>query len=185
LIGNPTPIKIQIRSEDSKLPRLSGEGDAVIQTLALVALSWALLGLAPGPADSSAGSPRVILPDSRVLQLELARTPLAWARGYMYRETISREEGMLFLFSESSFHSMWMKNCKVTLDIMWLDEEKKVVHLETKVPPCQEEPCPNFLSMRKARYVLEIQGGTALDSGVRVGVPLRFEGVDWGLPVPR
>ena len=103
----------------------------------------------------------------------------------MYREKVGRQEGMLFLFPDSSFHSFWMKNCKVALDIMWLDEEKKVVHLETELPPCHQEPCPSYFPMKKARYVLEIQSGSALDSGVRVGLPLRFEGVNWGATVSR
>ena len=36
---------------------------------------------------------------------------------------------MLFIFETADFHGIWMKNCKFPIDILWLDEERKVVHV--------------------------------------------------------
>jgi uncharacterized protein len=107
----------------------------------------------PGPRGE------VMLPSGKVLRVELADTPQKRATGYMYREKVSDAEGMLFFFDEDDFHTFWMKNCKVGLDLVWLDEKWKVVHIERDVPPCKADPCATYLPMQTARYVLETQAG--------------------------
>jgi len=102
----------------------------------------------------------------------------------MFREEVGPREGMLFLFPRDDFHSFWMKNCRVPLDLVWLSEGLTVVHLEKRVPPCRRDPCPSYLPMRKARLVLEIKAGMAEKAGLRVGDPVRLEGVDLTAPDP-
>ena len=93
----------------------------------------------------------------------------------MFREKITDQEGMVFLFDQLDFHSFWMKNCRVSLDIVWLDELWRVVHLETNLPPCKKDPCPSYAPMQTARYVLEVQGGLAAREGVKVGDHIIFK----------
>ncbi len=133
------------------------------------------VGGSPDPDDSI---PRAVFPDGHRFKLEIARTPEEQARGYMFRSYVGPEEGMLFPFPESGLHSFWMKNCKVSLDILWLSEDLDLVHLEEKVPPCRKDPCPSYSSMRKARYVLEIRAGMALKAGLHLGDRIRIEGVE-------
>ena len=102
----------------------------------------------------------------------------------MFREEVGPREGMLFLFPRDDFHSIWMKNCRVSLDLVWLSEGLTVVHLEKSVPPCRRDPCPGYLPMRKARLVLEIRAGMAEKAGLRVGDPVRLEGVELTAPDP-
>ena len=128
--------------------------------------------LLSGPATATpTGSPRaqVALPSGRVLQVEVADTPAARELGYMFREKISDDEGMIFMMEQPGFHSFWMKNCKVSLDILWLDEGWKVVHLERRLPPCREEPCPSYAPMQSSLYVLELRGGLADKEGLGLG----------------
>ena len=96
----------------------------------------------------------------------------------MYREKVGRDEGMLFIFPNSDFHSFWMKNCLVSLDIIWLSEELTIVHLEQQVPACRKDPCPGYPSMSKARYVLEIASGGAKKHGLQVGEKIRISGIE-------
>jgi hypothetical protein len=77
-----------------------------------------------------------------------------------------------------------MKNCRVSLDLVWLSEGLTVVHLEKRVPPCRRDPCPSYLPMRKARLVLEVKAGMAEKAGLRVGDPVRLEGVELTAPDP-
>ena len=102
----------------------------------------------------------------------------------MFRDQVGPGEGMLFLFPREGFHSFWMKNCRVPLDLIWLSPDLTVVHLEKKVPPCRRDPCPGYPPLRKARLVLEVRGGSAEKSGLRVGDSIRVEGVDFSLPTP-
>ena len=111
----------------------------------------------------------VVLPSGRVLAVELADTPAKRERGYMFREKIEETEGMLFMMGEMAPHSFWMKNCKVGLDILWLDEDWKVVHIERAVPPCTKDPCPSYTPMQAGLYVLEMQSGLSAKSGVKLG----------------
>lgn len=142
-------------------------------------ISIALLGLVPaGEArnEPTPSAPRgeVVLPSGKVLLVEVADTPEKRARGYMHRDRIGDEEGMVFLMGEVGFHAFWMKNCKVELDILWLDENWRVVHLLPRVPPCRSDPCPSYTPMQAGLYVLEIRGGLAAVLGLKVGDHIIF-----------
>jgi len=145
---------------------------------------WAmvmLMSVGHGPcraSDSKEVLPRAIAPDGHAFRLEIASTPEQVAQGYMFREKVSRDEGMLFVFPNSDFHSFWMKNCLVSLDIIWLSDELSIVHLEQQVPACRKDPCPGYPSMSKARYVLEIASGGARKHGIQVGEKIRITGID-------
>jgi uncharacterized protein len=99
------------------------------------------------------------------------------AMGLMFRPSLPLDRGMIFVFETSAFHGIWMKNCRFPIDILWLDEEKRVVHVAEAVPPCREEPCPVYSPMRRAAYVVELNAGQARREGAVVGAALRF-----GLP---
>jgi hypothetical protein len=137
-----------------------------------------------GPEPSSSTEPVATFPDGHAVRLEIARTPEEHARGYMFRQKVGRREGMLFLFDQEDFHSFWMKNCLVSLDLIWLSGDLQVVYFESDVPPCRHDPCPGYAPMRKARYVLEVRGGTAGKAGLRVGDFIQVKGVDLGTLVP-
>jgi uncharacterized membrane protein (UPF0127 family) len=68
-----------------------------------------------------------------------------------------------------------MKNCKFPIDMVWLDDEHKVVHVAEAVPPCKAEPCPVYEPLRKARYVVELNAGQARREKAAVGTTVRFE----------
>ena len=67
-----------------------------------------------------------------------------------------------------------MKNTKMALDIIWLDGNGKVVHIEPKVPVCTrtDEGCPRYHSRKKAMYVLELKAEMAERFKIRAGTPL-------------
>ena len=112
---------------------------------------------------------QVLLPSGHVLMVEIADTPREISRGYMFREKISDDEGMVFLLGRLGFHSFWMKNCKVSLDITWLDENWQVVHQELGVPPCEADPCRSYIPMKASMYVLEVRAGLARREGLLPG----------------
>ena len=112
-------------------------------------------------------------PNGSEFTLELAITPEQRRRGYMFREHVGPSEGMLFLFERDDRHSIWMKNCRVALDILWLDASYRVVHRVTGAQPCVEgQPCPSMVPPVPARYVLELAPGSAdraeLEPGAKV-----------------
>lgn len=132
-------------------------------------LSASLLG-----CGSSA--PRVELRGS-TFQVEVANTPATQARGLMFRESLPASNGMLFIFNEAAPRFFWMHNCKIALDILYFDAQKKLVGQALSVPPCSLPPeqCPNYPSGGAAKYVLELNAGVAQALGVKLGDPLAIE----------
>ncbi|HKQ62124.1 MAG TPA: DUF192 domain-containing protein [Candidatus Polarisedimenticolaceae bacterium] len=111
-----------------------------------------------------------VFPSGAAFGLELAIDPAEHARGYMFRDSVGTHEGMLFLFEESGRHSFWMKNCRVALDMIWLDESMRVVDIAREQAPCPATgPCPSIVPLRAARYVLEVAGGTAARERLQLG----------------
>ena len=79
------------------------------------------------------------------------------------------DRGMLFVFNRLDRWIFWMKNTKMSLDILWLDAAKTVVHIEANVPICTrtDEGCPRYRTLRNAQYVLELGTGMAEQFGIR------------------
>jgi len=135
------------------------------------------LAAAAGLAASAAASPAVIpltLPSGTVLQVEVMVKDEDRAMGLMFRPSLPKDRGMLFIFERPDFHGIWMKNCRFPIDIVWLDEEKKVVHLAESVPPCKAEPCPVYNPLRRAAYVVELNAGQAKREKAVLGAAIGF-----------
>lgn len=116
---------------------------------------------------------QVILPGGQALHVEVAESPIRRQLGYMFRERVGPEDGMIFLFEEAAFHSFWMKNVRFSLDILWMAGDGTVVDASLETPPCREDPCPSYLPMARALYVLELAGGRAEKLGIRPGQTLQ------------
>jgi uncharacterized membrane protein (UPF0127 family) len=136
-------------------------------------LAVALLGLAAQAGSAPAVVP-LTLPSGTVLQVEVMVKDEDRAMGLMFRPSLPKDRGMLFLFERSDFHGIWMKNCRFPIDIVWLDEERKVVHVAEAVPPCKADPCPVYNPLRRASYVLELNAGQARREKVALGAALGF-----------
>lgn len=159
--------------ESSRMLRLVG-------AMAVILLATPVLVRPPlaGSAQTGPSVPTATFPNGHSFRLEIARTPEELAMGYMFREEVGPREGMLFLFPRDGFHSIWMKNCRVPLDLIWLSRGLTVVHLEKSVPPCRRDPCPSYPPMRKAGLVLEVKAGMAEKAGLGVGDSILLEGVE-------
>ena len=96
-------------------------------------------------------------------------------KGLQFRKSLEQDKGMLFVFSESHRSVFWMKDTFIPLDIIWIDESRKVVHIEHNVPPCKKDSCPAYSTPYEALYVLEINAGKAEEIGLKEGDLLRFD----------
>lgn len=96
------------------------------------------------------------------------------ARGLMFREKINPDQGMLFIFENESQRSFWMKNMIISIDILWLNKQKRIVHIEEHVPPCEEDPCPSYASKIPAIYVLELKAGSVKENDLKKFDKLNF-----------
>jgi uncharacterized membrane protein (UPF0127 family) len=130
-----------------------------------------------GAASVASPGPAVIplrLPSGKVLQSEVMVKDEDRAMGLMFRPSLPSDHGMLFLFERPDFHGIWMKNCRFPIDIVWLDEGRRVVDVAARVPPCKADPCPVYQPMGRASYVVEMGAGQAEREKVARGAVLDF-----------
>lgn len=151
-----------------------------------VSLATAMMVLLASCAFSQYLTPRgtVIFPDRTRVTVEIADTPELRQRGLMFREHLGPNEGMVFVFDEPGFYPFWMKNTLIPLDMIWVDEQFRVVHVAASVPPCKADPCPSYPHEGKAKYVVEVVSGFARRHHVKVGDRLVFEGIPTRPRVP-
>jgi uncharacterized protein len=140
--------------------------------IALAALGavWTAVALQAAPAVIP-----LRLPSGKVLQSEVMVKDEDRAMGLMFRASLPADHGMLFLFDQPDFHTIWMKNCKFPIDIVWLDGDRRVVDVAATVPPCKADPCPVYQPMFKASYVGEMNAGEAAREKVARGAVVDFK----------
>jgi|WetSurMetagenome_2_1015567.scaffolds.fasta_scaffold08716_8 uncharacterized protein len=106
--------------------------------------------------------------------VELAQTDEQRQTGLMGRESLDKDQGMLFVYGEEGIYTFWMKNTLIPLDMIWIDGNGTVVRIVKNAEPCGKEYCPSINPNKKARYVLEINGGEADRIGLVDGSGLVF-----------
>jgi uncharacterized protein len=111
----------------------------------------------------------VIFADGFRVEVDVARTEAARARGLMFCDTLDEREGMLFVFDVPRRYGFWMKNVRVPLDIIWLDARGRVVWIIERAAPCPADPCPIYQPDANASYVVEVIGGFVAKHGVTLG----------------
>lgn len=133
---------------------------------------------APAAAAPDDNAPRVIFKDGFPVKVEIAADDENRAQGLMYRDHLADDRGMIFIFPQVGEYAFWMKNTIIPLDMIWIDEARKVVHVSHDVPPCQADPCPSYPPGAQAKYVLEVAAGVAAKHHVANGDLLKFERLD-------
>ncbi|WAC61887.1 DUF192 domain-containing protein [Pseudoxanthomonas sp. SL93] len=139
-----------------------------VSRLTLFALTLLVSGCA------SASGPWVEIGGER-FTVEIADDDAERARGLMFRDTLADGTGMLFIHESESPQAYWMKNTRIPLDILYFDDDRKLVSQQRGVPPCSAgNNCPSYPSDQPARYVLELNAGEAARLKLEDGAELTF-----------
>ena len=93
--------------------------------------------------------------------VEVADDAAERERGLMFRDNLAVDHGMIFIHDYQAPQAYWMKNTKIPLDIIYFDAERKLVNVQSRVPPCRSDSCPGYPSSGLAQYTLEINAGVA------------------------
>jgi uncharacterized membrane protein (UPF0127 family) len=133
-----------------------------------------LLSIISYAAHSQKKFVKVFFPNGFSLTAELAVTDEERQLGLMFRDEINWDQGMLFVFEEEGIRSFWMKNMRISLDFLWLNKEKRIIHIETHVPPCKKEPCPSYSPRVPAMYVLELKAGSVEKNQLKLYDKIEF-----------
>lgn len=114
------------------------------------------------------GEPKYIVQVGGVkIFVKIADEPHERIQGLSGTESLGDFEGLLFAFDSSDRHGVWMKDMNYPIDIIWLNEEGVIVHIETRVSP-RTYP-KTFRPPVPARYVLEMNERMVESFNIRTG----------------
>lgn len=105
------------------------------------------------------------------IDVEIAENEAERAKGLMFRSSIPDSVGMLFIFEQSGPQGFWMKNTSIPLDIIYVDENKKIVSIAKNTKPYSEESIP---SLGHAKYVVEVNAGYTDRNNIQSGDVISF-----------
>lgn len=98
--------------------------------------------------------------------VELADTDERRTLGLMYRTTMAADAGMLFDFKADRPVSMWMRNTRLPLDMLFITRDGRVLNIAQRAVPFTEH---SISSDGPVRAVLELNGGTTERLGIKPG----------------
>ncbi|NVK13543.1 MAG: DUF192 domain-containing protein [Rhodobacteraceae bacterium] len=104
--------------------------------------------------------------------VEIADDEQERAKGLMFRESMPRGAGMLFVYDRPQSAAFWMKNTLIPLDIIFLDENGLVTSVHENAVPGDLSPIPGG---DEVFAVLEINGGLARRYGIAPGTQVRHQ----------
>lgn len=84
----------------------------------------------------------------------------------MYRKHLEKNHGMLFIFPKTMSISMWMKNTFIPLDIIFLDENFKVIKVHRNAIP---HDTSSLIKSDNTKYVMELNAGEAALHNIKIG----------------
>jgi uncharacterized membrane protein (UPF0127 family) len=102
----------------------------------------------------------------QVFSVEVATTEEEKQTGLMYRKELADGKGMLFDFNPEQEVSMWMKNTYVSLDMIFIRADGRILRIAENTEPLSTKI---ISSKGPARAVLEVVAGTAQKYGIRPG----------------
>ena len=98
--------------------------------------------------------------------VELATTPGQMEQGLMFRKSLAPDAGMLFDYRTPSMAAMWMKNTLIPLDMLFVDQQGRIINIHERAVPGSLDP---IAAAGPARAVIELNGGTAGHLGIKPG----------------
>jgi len=143
-------------------------------------LLWSLLAGGCGGPDTVGpevlGMRTVKLPGGQEIQAEVEINPIDMQKGMMFRDSLARGHGMLFIHDKPGLYPYWMYQVEIPLDMLWMDASRHIVEISAGTPPCKTKAsqCPNYGGHQQSQFVLELGGGEAQRLGLHLGDMLDF-----------
>ncbi len=106
------------------------------------------------------------------IAIEVAKNEEEREQGLMYRSQMAADRGMLFVFPNAQPRAFWMKNTKIPLDIIYVDQNKAIVNIHKSAMPYSTQSVP---SGRDAMYVVEVNEGFTTRHDIKVGDHIGFD----------
>jgi hypothetical protein len=122
------------------------------------------------------GLRKVTLPGGQQIRAEVEMDAVDMQKGMMFRDSLPRGRGMLFIHQTPGLYPYWMYQVRIPLDMIWMDASRRIVEISPDTPPCKTKAslCANYGGHQTAQFVLELGGGEARRLGLSLGQTLEF-----------
>ena len=133
-----------------------------------IAVAGALYAFTGSGARAASIQPLEIVTKNgvQVFSVEMATTEQEKETGLMYRKELPDGKGMLFDFSPEQQVSMWMKNTYISLDMIFIRADGRILRIAENTEPLSTRI---ISSGGLAKGVLEVIAGTAQKYGIKPG----------------
>ncbi|MEM3369640.1 MAG: DUF192 domain-containing protein [Candidatus Micrarchaeia archaeon] len=117
----------------------------------------------------------VIVNDIKI-KVEIADTPEERTIGLMNRTYLGKDEGMLFIFENEDYHSFWMKDTLIPLEILFIDKELNIIQI-VEMEPCtiKNQTCKIYSPNKPILYALELNANFSKINGIKIGDKIKIE----------
>jgi len=99
------------------------------------------------------------------LKVEVAASDPQRTQGLMFRKSLGKDDGMLFVFDEIEYHSMWMKNTLIPLSVAFLDSKGEILNILDMEP----QTLDTHMAAGPARYAIETNKGWFAEKKIKPG----------------
>jgi uncharacterized membrane protein (UPF0127 family) len=143
-------------------------------SLLILVLLWTGCDKPQNPDDFKTSD--LTLPGGQVIKIETMIEAEDLARGLMFRTSLAPDQGMLFVHPTPGTYRYWMYQVLIPLDIVWMDNDRKIIQVVVNAQPCKTEKdkCVQYASSKPTRYVLELAGGMAKKYNLKLGQQLNW-----------
>ncbi|MCK9612181.1 MAG: DUF192 domain-containing protein [Bacteroidales bacterium] len=107
----------------------------------------------------------------KTISIEIVQSEAERTQGLMFRKSMPDSCGMLFIFEDMQPLSFWMKNTHIPLDIIFIDNDFKIVSIAKNTVPFSTTSIP---SGKEAMYALELNAGFCDKNGIKEGVKIKY-----------
>ncbi len=99
------------------------------------------------------------------VRVEVVKTDAERSRGLMYREKLGKNDGMLFIFDDPGYHSMWMMNTYIPLSVAFVDRDGVILNIEDMEPRTTD----SHTAAGPATYAIETNKGWFAERRIKPG----------------
>jgi uncharacterized membrane protein (UPF0127 family) len=120
------------------------------------------------PHPAAADTPLKTIPltiGKHALRAEVVQTDEERSKGLMFRKTLGRDDGMLFIFDDPGYHAMWMMNTLIPLSVAFVDRDGVILNVEDMEPQTTD----SHTAAGPAKYAIETNRGWFAEKKIKPG----------------
>ena len=107
------------------------------------------------------------------IRTEIANTPETRTSGLSGRERLEEDQGMLFVFDKSAYHTFWMKDMNFPIDIIWI-QDNHVLDITENIPPEEDKDLTIYKPSEPVKFVLEVNAGFSKKRNFKIEDPVEI-----------